>query len=356
MQPLPGEKTMVRSVTRALLLWAGLLALVAGVMALGLERGWFEIPLAELIDRYELPDSRFVDVDGVQVHYVDQGSGSPVVILHASYLSLRSWDAVAELLTTRYRIIRLDLSGAGLTGVDPTGRYGVDRNIELVQGVMATLDLSTVALVGTSSGGVSAFRMAARFPGQVERLVLINSAGLPRTAATNPLRARSGPIGRWIESRLRSRGFWKKSLGENFAPPYAPPQELLQMTYDMNRRAGERDISRLYIANFKTGDPQDVLSRVVAPTLILWGRENRTLMHLEADVFAHWLSAAPTIVKKYPGLGHYPYVEEPELISNDIDAFLSGRLDDSLDMPCRPKSIAAHEQANPAPLEPAATP
>lgn len=337
---------MVRSVTRALLLWAGLLALVAGVMALGLERGWFEIPLADLIDRYELPDSQFVEVDGVKVHYVDQGSGPPVVILHASYLNLRSWDAVAELLTKQYRIIRLDLSGAGLTGADPTGRYGVDRNIELVQGVMATLELSTVALVGTSSGGVSAFRMAAKFPGQVERLVLINSAGLPRTAATNPLRARSGPIGRWIESRLRSRRFWTKSLGENFAPPYAPPKELLQMSYDMNRRAGGREIARLYIANFKTGDPQSTLSRIVAPTFILWGKENRTLMHLEADVFAHWLSAAPTVVKKYPGLGHYPYVEEPELISSDIDAFLSGRLDDMLDTPCMSKTTDTRDETN----------
>lgn len=326
---------MLRSVTRSLLLWIGLLALVVGVLALGLQRGWFELPLAELIDRYELPDSQYVDVDGVRVHYVDQGSGSPVVILHASFLSLRSWDAAAKSLTKQFRVIRLDLSGAGLTAADPTGRYGVDRNIELAQGVMAELGLQTVALVGTSSGGISAFRMAARFPEQVTRLVLINSAGMPRTAATNPMRARSGPVSRWIQSRLRSREFWEESMGENFAPPYAPSAELVQRTYDMNRRAGGREISRLYLANFSTGDPQSVLSRVTAPTLVLWGLENRTVMHLEADVFAQWLSAAPTMVKKYPGLGHYPYVEEPELISADIAEFLSGRVDDQLDTPCK---------------------
>ena len=325
---------MLRAVTSVLTICAGLLLLATGALALGLQRGWFELPLAELINRYALPDSQYVDVDGVAVHYVDQGSGPAVVILHASFLSLRSWDAAAEWLTNEYRVIRLDLSGAGLTGEDPTGRYGVDRNIEMVQGVMAALDLQAVALVGTSSGGVSAFRMAARFPEQVTRLVLINSAGMPRTAATNPMRARSGPVGRWIESRLRSRGFWENSMGENFSPPYAPSQELVQMTYDMNRRAGGREIGRLYLANFSTGDPQSLLSRVVAPTLVLWGQENRTLMHLEADVFAHWLSAAPTIVKKYPGLGHYPYFEEPELVSKDIAEFLSGQLDDQLDMPC----------------------
>ena len=117
-------------------------------------------------------------------------------------------------------------------------------------------------------------------------------------------------------------------MGANFAPPYAPSSELVQRTYDMNRRAGGREIARLYLANFSTGDPQSMLSRVTAPTLVLWGEENRTVMHLEADVFAYWLSAAPTMVKKYPGLGHYAYIEEPELISADIVSFLSGQLDD----------------------------
>ena len=333
---------MLNTVTKTLVLLLGLLALIGGILALGLQRGWFELPLTELIDRYELPESRYVDVDGVSVHYVDQGSGPPVVILHASFLSLRSWDAVAESLTKQYRVIRLDLSGAGLTGTDPTGRYGVDRNIELAQGVMKELGLQTVALIGTSSGGISAFRMAARFPEQVTRLVLINSAGMPRTAATNPNRARSGPVDRWIQSRLRSRGFWEKGMGANFAPPYAPSPELVQRTYDMNRRAGGREIARLYLANFSTGDPQSMLSRVTAPTLVLWGEENRTVMHLEADVFAYWLSAAPTMLKKYPGLGHYAYTEEPELISADIASFLSGQLDDQLDVPRKSKTVAGH--------------
>ena len=325
---------MIRSDLRVTSALAALLALTIGVLAWGLENGWFEISLEELIERYALPDSRFVDVDGVRVHYVDQGSGPPVVILHASFLSLRSWDAAVESLTKQYRVVRLDLSGSGLTGADPTGRYGIDRNIELAQGVMAALNVQEAAMVGTSSGGIAAFRMAARFPEQVSRLVLINSAGMPRTAATNPLRARSGPVGQWIQSRLRTRGFWEKSMGENFALPYAPSAELVQRTYDMNRRAGGREISRLFLANFSTGDPQTELSRVTAPTLVLWGLENSTVMHLEADVFAHWLTAAPTMVRKYPGLGHYPYVEEPELISNDIAEFLSGRLDGQLDSPC----------------------
>ena len=60
-----------------------------------------------------------------------------------------------------------------------------------MQGLLAHLKLTNVSLVGTSSGGIVAFRYAALNPEQVARLVLINSAGMPRTAATNPLRPRS---------------------------------------------------------------------------------------------------------------------------------------------------------------------
>ncbi|MBL8201453.1 MAG: alpha/beta hydrolase [Chromatiales bacterium] len=307
-----------------------LVALAAGLGALALERGWFELPLDELVSRYRLPDSRFLDVDGVRVHYVDRGSGPPVVLLHASFLSLRSWDALSDELDDRYRVIRLDLSGAGLTGPDPTLRYGIERNIELVHGLLGQLQLPSVALVGTSSGGMTAFRYAAMYPDQVSRLVLINSAGMPRTAATNPLRPPSSWLAGWVDARLRSRRFWAGSLRENFVPPHEPTAELVTMTYDMNRRAGGRESSALYVANFRTGDPEAMLARVRAPTLILWGLDNRTLMHLEADVFAHWLTGAPTLVRKYPGLGHYPYLEDPGLVARDIGDFLSQALDAGL--------------------------
>lgn len=310
-----------------------LLATVAGIAAAGLERGWFELPLPALVERYKLPESRFIDIDGVRVHYVDQGSGEPVVLLHASYLSLHSWNELAGQLDDRYRVIRLDLSGAGLTGYDPSGRYGIERNIELVRGLIAALGLEKVAVVGTSSGGIVAFRLAARHPEQVSRLVLINSAGLPRTAATNPLRPRASRPAAWVQARLRSRSFWAQSLTDNFVPPHRPSAALVQMTYDMNRRAGGREITRLFLANFSTGDPQVELAQVRAPTLILWGQDNRTLMHLEAEVFAYWLGAAPSVIRKYPGLGHYPYLEDPQRVAGDIADFLAGQLDPAPNQP-----------------------
>jgi pimeloyl-ACP methyl ester carboxylesterase len=298
-------------------------ALGLGAFAWGLNHGWLELPMAELEARYRLPESQFLDVDGVRVHYVVSGEGPPLVLLHASWLSLRSWDALADILDDHYRVVRLDLSGAGLTADDPSDRYGIERNIELMEGVLAHLGVQQFSLVGTSSGGIAAFRYAAAHPERVERLVLINSAGLPRTPASNPNKPPPGGLVGWFLSRWRPESFWAKSLAENFVPPHQPSPELVQMTYDMNRRAGWRRIGLLYLKGFSTGDPQAVLAGVKAPTLVLWGLDNHTLTHLEADVFARWLTGTTAVVKKYPGVGHYAYIEEPALVAADIAGFLS---------------------------------
>ena len=76
---------------------------------------------AEVEARYADQDSRFIDVHGLRVHYKDQGSGSPVVLLHGTGSSLHTWDGWTEELSGDFRILRLDLPGFGLTGPDPLG-------------------------------------------------------------------------------------------------------------------------------------------------------------------------------------------------------------------------------------------
>lgn len=288
------------------------------------------VSLATLEARYATPDSRFVDIDGIRVHYMDQGEGPAVVLLHASFMNLRTFDSLAAALGDRYRVIRPDLLISGLTGPDPQGEYSVERNIAIVDGLTRALGVEQFAIVATSSGGIVGFRLAAAQPGRVTRLVLINSAGMPRTAATNPNRPKGTVIDRWIEANFPTRERVRATLALNFVPPHAPPAWLVDMNHDLWRREGRAEESALQIARFETGDPEAVLGRIAAPTLILWGLENRTVMHLEADVFEHWLVNAPTLKKKYPGVGHYLYLEEPAMVERDIGAFLDGRLDPRL--------------------------
>ena len=316
---------MTRTAAFGLLVIAGgaLLALFAGTRPQ-------ELSLAELEARYATPDSRFLDIDDIRVHYMDQGQGPVVVLLHASFMNLRTWDRLAGALATSFRVIRPDLLIAGLTGPDPTGNYSMERNLELVDGLTRKLGIERFAIVATSSGGIIGFRLAARQPERVTRLVLINSAGMPRTAATDPNRARGSFLDRWLGERFVTRGRVRDLLALNFVPPHTPPDWLVDMNYDFWRREGRAADGARQRASFRTGDPEAVLAQVRAPTLILWGLENATVMHLEADVFEHWLVNAPTLKKKYPGVGHYLYLEIPDEFNRDVADFLSGSLDGQL--------------------------
>ncbi len=307
-----------------------LAALGLGLLALYLWASPPTLSLAELEARYATTDSRFLDVDGVRVHYMDEGDGPAVVLLHASFMNLRTWDRLAAALAGQFRVIRPDLLTAGLTGPDPSGDYAMDRNLALVDGLTCALGIERFAIVATSSGGIVGFRLAARQPERVTRLVLVNSAGMPRTAATDPNRARGSLLERWISEQFLTRGRVRDTLALNFTPPHVPPDWLVDMNYDFWRREGHVEEGALQRAQFRTGDPEAVLARVRAPTLILWGLENATVMHLEADVFEHWLGNAPTLKKKYPGVGHYLYLEIPDEFNKDVADFLSGSLDAQL--------------------------
>jgi pimeloyl-ACP methyl ester carboxylesterase len=309
-------------------LWGLLLGLIAIPWASA--KAPYELSLSQLEARYADAASQFVTLDGVRVHYKDEGSGPALVMVHASFLNLHAWDALAERLSRSHRVVRLDMLMAGLTGNEPSGNYSMERNLELLELLLGHLKIDSYSLVGTSSGAIVAFRHAAAHADKVQRLILINAAGMPRTAATDPNRARGSALSQWIRARYQSKGYWRDSLVGQFTGGTVPPETLIQRTYDMNRREDGKTYAKKFMRNFRTGDPEAELAKVRAPTLIAWGMGNITVSHLEANVFQLWLTGAPSMLIKYPKLGHYAYIEEPDLIAKDFEDFLLGRRDDEL--------------------------
>ena len=317
----------------------GLVAAAALLVFIGwlvLSRGWLEIPLAELEKKYTTPASRWIDIDGIRVHYFDESpagvTNAPVVVLsHASFMSLRSWDSMAAALVKNgYRVIRMDYLNAGLTSFDAKGINDMGRNSLILDELPGRLGVSRYHLIGTSSGGQIAFMHAGAHPERVERFVLINSGGMPRTPQSNPNRGRGSSIQQWITLQYRSKSQWEADLGRNIPSLRPLPPDFVEMVYDMNRRAGGRPAAREYLKNFRTGDTSEYLARVKSPTMILQGMANPTLVHTEAEIQSYWMTGAPTFIKKYPKYGHYPYIESPAEVEADVLKFLSGGYDAEL--------------------------
>src|SRR5206468_1092598 len=112
--------------------------------------------------------------------YRDEGSGPLVVLVHGTSSSLHTWDGWAAALRDRWRVVRVDLPGFGLTGPSPARDYRiaayvtfVDRFLERVAGGVPC------ALAGNSLGGNIAWEYALAHPSRVRALVLVDSAGYP---------------------------------------------------------------------------------------------------------------------------------------------------------------------------------
>jgi pimeloyl-ACP methyl ester carboxylesterase len=260
---------------------------------------------------YQTPESRFALIDDVRLHYKDQGHGPTILLIHGSLGDTIDWDGWVDVLSSHYRVIRVDLPGFGLSGEIPNGNYSIDRTLSLIDGLMDTLGAETFAIVGVSYGGAVAFRYAATRTDRVSALILINSAGVEMGKQPIDNRTGKGQFYANISSDAPiTRAFMEAALARSFADPSRIPPGMLQRKLDMMNVVDRGVEGHIMVNQYVRGDPERVLSHVQAPTLVLWGGAERSLSLSTADRFADALVHARKVVKVIvPGGDHFMHVE-----------------------------------------------
>lgn len=124
-------------------------------------------------------DSRFVDIDGHTVHYVDEGTGPTLLLLHGNPTwSFLFRDAISA-LSHDFRCVALDYPGFGLSTPGPGYRYLPEEHADVVTAFVDSLGLEGVTLVGQDWGGPIGMAAAQRRPGVFDRLILVNTWAWP---------------------------------------------------------------------------------------------------------------------------------------------------------------------------------
>nr|WP_067690839.1 alpha/beta fold hydrolase [Nocardia jejuensis] len=124
-------------------------------------------------------DSRFVDIDGHTVHFVDEGSGPTLLFLHGNPTWSFLWREVITALREDFRCVALDYPGFGLSTPKTGYRYLPEEHAEVVSGFVDALALEGVTLVGQDWGGLIGLAVAQRRPGVFARFVLANTWAWP---------------------------------------------------------------------------------------------------------------------------------------------------------------------------------
>ncbi|NMO16203.1 alpha/beta hydrolase [Pyxidicoccus fallax] len=304
---------------RRALVGIGGLLVVGGALAAGMRA---DVPASELEARHATPPSRFLEVDGLRIHYRDQGQGPALVLLHGSNASLFTWEGWVRELSAHHRVITLDLPGHGLTGPDAKGRYSWTDMARVLEDFRARLGLERFHLAGNSMGGSVAWHYALLHPERVERLILVDAAGYPREEPS-PLvfRLMRAPGLGELLSRVSPRWVIDRNVRAVYGDPSKVTEENVDRYYALLLREGNRKATRERLRITTDDGLWKRLGEVRAPTLILWGAKDTWILPRYGERFDRDIPDSRLVV--YPDLGHVPMEEDPARTAADARRFLA---------------------------------
>jgi pimeloyl-ACP methyl ester carboxylesterase len=299
-------------------IFLALLAILATWIVINLKS---DLPLEGLKSRWTDKSSRFVDVDGMQVHYRDEGTGPVVVLLHGTSSSLHTWDGWAAGLQKTQRVVRMDLPAFGLTGPSPARDYSPDAAVAFLDHFVAKIGLQQFALAGNSRGGTIAWKYAVAHPDRVRALILVDSGGYPVDNKSGPIAFRLGGLGLGpLLVRLDPRFLVEDGVKKSYGDPGRIRPETVDRYYELTLRPGNREafLDRMKVPYV---DETAQLASIKVPTLVLWGARDNLIPVENAKRFGGAISGARVVV--YDDLGHVPMEEDAPRTAAEAARFLA---------------------------------
>lgn len=255
-----------------------------------LEPGWYGLE----------PTSRVTELGDFRIHSLEFGAGEQeVVLLHGLSGSALWWHRNVRSLAGRYRVLLPELVGFGRSPA--AGRLpSIGETAELLERWMEALGLGRVHLVGHSMGGQISIHLAARHPGRIDRLVLVDAAGIPRPRTTRKL----------LRFALELTPLWR--WGD---PLFLPT--IVRDTW----AAGGRTVGSA-LRHIVLDDVRPLLPRIGAPTLIIWGERDSLVPLVDAGTLRGAIPRSELAVLR--GAAHNPMVDRPRDFDRLVLRFLGG--------------------------------
>jgi haloalkane dehalogenase len=274
--------------------------------------------------RIETFASHWLDLDGRRLHYVDEGQGNPILLLHGEPTSSFLWRKLIPQLPGR--TIAPDLIGFGRSD-KPTeiGWYSYDRHVDSIARLVDELDLTELTLVVHDWGGPIGLRVAVEHPERVARLVILNTGiggGRPPSETWLRFRAVVRELGTALDiGRLVEAGT-AQGLDDD-----------VRAAYDAAFPTPESKAGALAFPELVPTEPdhpntapmnrvREALRSWQKPTLVVWGAEDAVLPPQYAQGFVDLIPGAegPVLIE---GAGHFLQEDRPDELAEAIRDFIS---------------------------------
>ena len=287
-----------------------------------------DIPVEDLKKKYANAASQFTEVDGLQVHFRDEGNPNdslPIVLVHGTGASLHTWEAWVTALKGEHRVITFDLPAYGLTGPNQTGVYSMAYYTQFLAKFLEKRQIKTCILGGNSLGGAITWQFALAYPDKVAQIILVDAAGYPMQSKSMPIafQLAAMPVLSNILKNVTPRSIAKNSLLNVYVQDEKVTDVLIDRYFELTLRTGNRQafIDRIKLRDLEKGDANYLkINTLNMPTLILWGAGDELIPPSVGQRFHDDLPHDTLVV--LPNLGHTPMEEDAETTVQIVKAFL----------------------------------
>ncbi len=261
-----------------------------------------------------------LDVNGVRLHYIDEGSGPETIVFsHGLLWSNHMFRPQIDALKSRYRCIAWDHRGQGASQTPDTKIVTIEECYLDAVALIEKLELGSVHFVGLSMGGFVGIRLGARRPELVKSLALLDTAadGEPVQNIAKYRRlswvARIFGVIDFLAKRVVPIMFSKSFLED-------PDKADLRREWTERMKMNGRMIYKSVHGVIEREPVTDELANITARTMVLRGEEDIAIAESRARALADGIAGATYV--NIPAAGHTSTIEQPELVTAALRAFL----------------------------------
>jgi haloalkane dehalogenase len=271
----------------------------------------------------------FLEVPGGRLHYVDEGQGDPVLMLHGNPTWSFYWRNLIQELSPRYRCIAPDHLGHGLSDKPRDWSYRLSDHIDNVVRLIEALDLQRITLVMHDWGGSIGFGAALRVSDRIKRLVLFNTAAFHgpvplsirfcRWPVVGPLTVRglNGFVRAGLFRATADRAKFADGIGEGYVAPYRTWAERIghqRFVEDIPIEAGLPTRREIDSMESQLGRFRDL------PSLVIWGMQD---FCFTPAFLERWRKELPNgEFHEFPDAGHWVVEDARDEVGKLVADFL----------------------------------
>jgi pimeloyl-ACP methyl ester carboxylesterase len=271
--------------------------------------------------------SHFLKIKSEDLHYIDEGDGPVVIMLHGNPTWSFFYRNVVKQLSSNHRVIVPDHIGCGLSSKNENYEYTLKNQIETVLKLIQHLKIEKFSLIVHDWGGAIGMGVATTLPDKVEKIVAMNTAGFTSSEIPFRINILRNPVGEFVIRSMNAFAYPATFMAVNKKMNNVVKKGfLLPYNNYSNRIATAKFVRDIPMdSNHPTYQTlkkiEDNLKMIKAPLLLLWGEKD---FCFTMNFFHKWLSFFPNAkTKTYPRAGHYLLEDETNDVLIQIENFLN---------------------------------